>query len=105
MAQRDGVADGWILYEAWCKRNGGIPIRGRDGGGHTCLVGPLPDDTIDPGDEGTVDLTGPAGGGGPLEDERLKLKLQAAKLDLLEAQNRYDKVEQVINGLLDKSAR
>ena len=104
MAQRDGVADGWILYEAWCKRNGGIPIRGRNGGQHVCLVGPT-DQTIDPGDEGTVDLVGPGGGGGPLEDERLKLQLQAAKLAALEAQNRYERVEQLITGRLKKSAK
>ena len=99
MAQRDGVADGWILYEAWCKRNGGIPIRGRSGGQHICLVGPT-DQTIDPGDDGTVELTGGSGVPDALEDERLKLRLQAAKLELAEAQNRYERVEHIITSMI-----
>ena len=87
MAQRDGVADGWILYEAWCKRNGGTPIRGRDGAQHMCLKGGI-DETIDPGDEGTVDITVPAGGVfDQLHLDRLDLQLRAVQLRRDEAEH------------------
>lgn len=85
MAQRDGVADGWILYEAWCKRNGGIPIRGRNGGAHTCFVGPI-DQTIDPGDDGTVDSIDPRGHTLPgLEVSKLDLAVSAAEVKVEQA--------------------
>jgi hypothetical protein len=105
MAQRDGVADGWILYEAWCKRNGGTPIRGRDGSGHVCFVGPI-DQTIDPGDEGTVDIVVPGSGKLPqFEVDKLELKLRAAKLRQEEAELEFKKTTELINAVLKKAKR
>jgi len=94
MAQRDGVADGWILYEAWCKRNGGTPIRGRSGD-HICFVGPLPDSTIDPGDDGTVDMTGTGPGGvfDILDERKLEIAMKHADLQLEEARLRHERTK------------
>jgi len=97
MAQRDGVADGWILYEAWCKRNGGIPVRGRDSASHMCIKGPT-GGTIDPGDPGTVDLTGPKSGVlDDLERDRMALAVQAAKLRRDEADLDLRRVTELVN--------
>ena len=98
MAQRDGVADGWILYAAWCKRNGGTPIRGRTPADHICYVGPLPDNTIDPGDPGTVDVTGSGDGGvfDVLDDLTLDLALKAADVELEEARLRHERTKVLV---------
>lgn len=84
-AKRDGVADGWILYEGWCKRNGGIPIRGSSSAEHICFKGPLPEDTIDPGDSGTVDIAVPGGG------RASQFDLARAEFALREAELRADR--------------
>lgn len=102
MAKRDGVADGWILYEAWCRRNGGVPTRGRDPGSHMCTKGPFSPTgdpgTIDPGDPGTVDLTGPKSG--VLDDvdrDRLELAVRAATLRRDEADLDLRRVTELVN--------
>jgi len=96
-SHRDGVSDGWILFEAWCKRNGGTPIRGSSPGDHICFVGPLPDDTIEPGDTGTVNA-GPTERTdlGRLEELRLDLALKAADVELEEAKLRHEKVKRLV---------
>ena len=95
--QRDGVADGWILYEAWCKRNGGTPIRAGQGQGHSCWVGPI-DETIDPGDEGTVDVAVPDSGMPPeLLDEMVALEVQIVELRLAESKLNYNRAIDRIN--------
>ena len=105
MAQRDGVADGWILYEAWCKRNGGTPIRGRDSSSHMCFVGPI-DQTIDPGDEGTVDIAVPESGKLPqFEVDRLELELRAAKLRQDAAELEFKRTTELINAALKKGKK
>ena len=105
MAQRDGVADGWILYEAWCKRNGGIPIRGRDPSSHMCFVGPI-DQTIDPGDEGTVDIAVPGSGTLPqFELGRLELELRAAKLRQDKADLEYKRTSELLNAAMKKAKK
>jgi len=98
--KRDGVSDGWILFEAWCRRNGGIPIRGRSSADHICFKGPLPDDTIDPGDPGTVDVTVP-GSGGLFERDRLELALRAAQLRLDQAKLDHKITSEQVSKALD----
>lgn len=106
MAQRDGVADGWILFEAWCRRNGGTPIRGRDSGSHICFVGPLPDDTIEPGDPGTVDAGSPGGGKfDQLELDKLDLKLREAQLRRDEAEHDFQRTSELIRSLTERRAK
>ena len=84
--KKDGVVDGWILYEGWCKRNGGTPIRGIDSASHICFVGPLPENTIDPGDDGTVDIITPGSGiRSRLLEEMVALEVRAAELRLDQA--------------------
>lgn len=88
--KKDGVADGWILYKAWCERNGGTPIRGGSSAEHICFIGPLPEDTIDPGDEGTVDIATPEGDDThAFDQERLALGMLEAKLELDKAELQY----------------
>lgn len=102
--KRDGVADGWILFEAWCRRNGGTPIRGRDSSGHICFVGPLPDDTIDPGDPGTVDVAVP--GGGKLQQldlDRLDLKMREAELRREEAELDFKRASELIRAVTERT--
>jgi len=104
--KRDGVADGWILFEGWCKRNGGTPIRGSSSADHVCFKGPLPDDTIDPGDDGTVDVAFPGGGRlSQLEQDRLELKLRAAKLRLYEAELEFNITSELVNTVLKKTKK
>jgi hypothetical protein len=89
--KKDGVADGWILFKGWCERNGGTPIRGGSSADHVCFLGPLPDDTIDPGDAGTVDIAIPGSGLMPkFGEEMLALEIRASKLRLDKAQLELD---------------
>ena len=96
----DGVADGWLLFEGWCKRNGGTPIRGSSSADHVCFVGPLPEDTIDPGDEGTVDVTTPDDVISGITRERLELELQVAELEFKQAEFNYKVATSQITSLL-----
>ena len=99
--KRDGVVDGWILFRGWCERNGGTPIRGGGSADHVCFIGPLPDDTIDPGDDGTVDIAIPGSGLMPKFGEQMiaielqssKLRLDRAQLDLEIAKDRFHRNE------------
>lgn len=99
--KRDGVNDGWILFSGWCERNGGTPIRGGSSADHVCFIGPLPDDTIDPGDDGTIDIAVPDSGLLPkfgeqmlaLEIEASKLRIDRAKLNLDMAKDRINRFE------------
>jgi len=100
--KRDGVADGWLLFEAWCRRNGGLPIRGRSGAGHTCFVGPI-DQTIDPGDPGTVDAIDPRNDKLPdLELSRLEFAVSAAKLKLEQAKLEHKAAEHLADSIKKK---
>lgn len=78
-SKKDGVADGWILYKAWCERNGGTPIRGTSSADHICFIGPLPEDTIDPGDDGTVE-TAPDGLKPEFRDKLIDLNMKAIEI-------------------------
>ena len=98
--KKDGVADGWLTFEAWCERNHGTPIRGGSGEGHTCFVGPI-NETISPGDPGTVDIAVPGDGRlSQLEQDRLELKLRAAKLRLDEAELEFNTTSELIKAVL-----
>ena len=100
--KRDGVEDGWLLFEAWCRRNGGTPFRGRSSADHVCAVGPI-DQTIEPGDPGTVDLTGP-GGRKPtdLVVGRLDLAVKAAELKVEQARQDLRAAEHAANAVRKK---
>lgn len=101
MAKKDGVTDGWILYKGWCERNGGTPIRGGGSAEHVCFIGPLPDDTIDPGDDGTVDVAVPGSHLTPrfgeemiaIEIRATQLRLDKAQLDMEIAKERVKSLE------------
>ncbi len=88
-SKKDGVADGWILYKGWCERNGGTPIRGSSSADHICFIGPLPDDTIDPGDDGTVEV-----GTGSIKpefrDKLLDLNMKAVELEQEKSKVKFD---------------
>jgi hypothetical protein len=102
--KKDGVADGWILFKGWCQRNGGTPIRGRSSGEHICFVGPLPDDTIEPGDDGTVDIAFPGSGIPPkLWEEVLALEMRSAELRLEEAKLKHGIAIEQINRFKQKA--
>ena len=102
--KRDGVEDGWILYQAWCKRNHGTPVRGTNSAGHMCIVGPT-GQTIDPGDEGTVDIALPEDGRfSKLDRTRLELGLRAAKLRRDEAELEYERTTKIIEVLKNSEA-
>jgi hypothetical protein len=75
----------WLLFSQWCSRNGGTAFRAPDGE-HVCSVGPV-DQTISPGDPGTVDLVNTPPGSHPdFNHDRLDLVLKAAELKLQEAE-------------------
>lgn len=88
--KKDGVADGWNLFKAWCESKGGTPIRGGGSADHVCFIGPLPDDTIDP-DVAAVNVFMPADDTrSHLVHRRIELALREAKLRLDEATLSYD---------------
>lgn len=98
--KKDGVADGWILYKGWCERNGGTPIRGGGSAEHVCFMGPLPDDTIDPGDDGTVDVAIPGSGLMPkFGEEMVAIEIRATKLRLDKAQLEFEIAKERVSQL------
>jgi hypothetical protein len=102
MAGKGKTSDGWVLFEAWCKSKGGTPIRGGGGVGHTCYIGPLPDDTIVPEDYEEDDVNifdfGDLDSNlvSKVKEYRLKsaeLKFEGAKLRLEMEKNRISKLK------------
>jgi hypothetical protein len=91
----------WLLFKEWCEGKGGTPIRGTGLDDHVCFIGPLPDDTIEPGNEVfDVDIHEPER---PLQSmiKQLELKLRISKLRIKEEELNYKRTGELIKSMRD----